>query len=219
MNEYSRTKTDRLSSSDAAEFVWDTMDCTQVHAYVGPVLESWLQQAKPGRVLDLGCGNGALTARLAKFATQMVGTDHSDTGVQIARQHFPSIQFFRSDVGEVLPVSHHGAYDMVLATEVIEHLFKPRAVFERAREALRPGGALIITTPFHGYWKNLALAVSGKFDEHWHPMRDYGHIKFFSRRTLGLLLEEQGFLAARWARVGRVPLFARSMIVMASLQK
>lgn len=217
MSEYSRTKTDRLASSDASEFIWDTTECTQVHQYVGPVLESWLQQAKPARVLDLGCGNGALTARLARLADRMAGTDHSETGIDIARRNYPSVDFFRSDMGEPLPMPHHGVYDLVLATEVIEHLFKPRAVLERAKEALCPGGAIIITTPFHGYWKNLALALAGKFDEHWHPMRDYGHIKFFSRKTLACLLEEQGFHAAQWARVGRIPVLARSMVVLASL--
>jgi 2-polyprenyl-6-hydroxyphenyl methylase/3-demethylubiquinone-9 3-methyltransferase len=37
----------------------------------------------------------------------------------------------------------------------------------------------VISTPFHGYWKNIALAVSGKFDDHFTALWNGGHIKFF----------------------------------------
>jgi 2-polyprenyl-6-hydroxyphenyl methylase/3-demethylubiquinone-9 3-methyltransferase len=39
-----------------------------------------------------------------------------------------------------------------------------------------------VTTPYHGYVKNLALAVTGQLDRHWQPWRDGGHIKFFFAR-------------------------------------
>jgi 2-polyprenyl-6-hydroxyphenyl methylase/3-demethylubiquinone-9 3-methyltransferase len=62
-----------------------------------------------------------------------------------------------------------------------------------------------VTTPFHGYYKNLALAITGKYDKHWHPLRDYGHVKFFSHKTLSALFEEQGFAVRNYVRVGRIP--------------
>ena len=73
----------------------------------------------------------------------------------------------------------------------------------------------IISTPYHGYWKNLALALSGRMDAHFTALWDHGHIKFWSRRTLGDLLREAGFVDIRFWRVGRVPALAKSMIVMA----
>jgi len=101
----------------------------------------------------------------------------------------------------------------VVAVEVVEHLLLPRQLLERAREALRPGGIFIATTPYHGFLKNLALALTNKFDHHWHPLRDYGHVKFFSRETLSQLFGEQGLKVQRFARVGRVPALAKSMIL------
>jgi hypothetical protein len=80
---------------------------------------------------------------------------------------------------------------------------------------LRPGGVLILSTPYHGYLKNLALAITDEFDDHWHPLRDFGHVKFFSRRTLVRLACESGFSVRQFMRVGRIPAFACSMILVA----
>lgn len=54
-------------------------------------------------------------------------------------------------------------FDLVVSTEVIEHLYPPELLVRFARESLDPGGRLIVTTPHHGYWKNLALAATGKW--------------------------------------------------------
>ena len=104
---------------------------------------------------------------------------------------------------------------MVLSLEVIEHLYSPRLFVDRARGALVESGCLVVSTPFHGYWKNLALALSGKLDEHFTALWDGGHIKFWSERTLRALLEERGFTVVRFARCGRIAPLAKSMVVHA----
>lgn len=71
----------------------------------------------------------------------------------------------------------------------------------------------MITTPYHGYWKNLALAMTGGFDRHWQTLADYGHIKHFSEPTLSALLRECGFEPTAFERVGRIPPLAASMIM------
>ena len=76
-------------------------------------------------------------------------------------------------------------------------------------------GMLVISTPFHRYWKNLALALTNRFDTHWPPLRDFGHVKFFSRKTLSRLVLEGGFSVVDFMRVGRIPPLAHSMIVVA----
>jgi 2-polyprenyl-6-hydroxyphenyl methylase/3-demethylubiquinone-9 3-methyltransferase len=111
-------------------------------------------------------------------------------------------------------VARFGGFDLVLSLEVIEHLYSPRLFVDRAHDALTEGGHLILSTPFHGYFKNLALALSGKLDDHFSPLWDGGHIKFWSERTLRALLEERGFTVDRFLRCGRVPPLAKSMIVV-----
>jgi 2-polyprenyl-6-hydroxyphenyl methylase/3-demethylubiquinone-9 3-methyltransferase len=55
-------------------------------------------------------------------------------------------------------------------------------------------------------------------DAHFTALWDYGHIKFWSRRTLAVLLEEAGLRVERFVRVGRIPLLAKSMIAVAQRQ-
>ncbi len=61
----------------------------------------------------------------------------------------------------------------------------------------------------------LALALSGRMDAHFTALWDHGHIKFWSKRTLGELLREAGFVEIRFEWVGRVPALAKAMIAVA----
>ena len=103
----------------------------------------------------------------------------------------------------------------MLSLEVIEHVYMPRKFAETCFELLDPGGHLILSTPYHGYWKNLALAITGRMDRHFTALWDNGHIKFWSIETLGMLLREAGFSNVRFVRTGRIPVLAKSMIAVA----
>jgi 2-polyprenyl-6-hydroxyphenyl methylase/3-demethylubiquinone-9 3-methyltransferase len=141
--------------------------------------------------------------------------DSSASGFEIAQREFPDLAWVQHDIADPLPQELRHRFDVVLAGEVIEHLFLPRQLFSRAEEALAPGGRLVLSTPFHGYWKNLALAVTNRYDVHWRPGWDYGHIKFFSQKTLGAMAAEVGWRPVGWKLVGRVPQLAKTMILVA----
>jgi 2-polyprenyl-6-hydroxyphenyl methylase/3-demethylubiquinone-9 3-methyltransferase len=81
-------------------------------------------------------------------------------------------------------------------------------------DLLEPGGIGVISTPYHGYIKNLLIALTGKYDRHWSPLWDGGHIKFWSQKTLGRLFEETGFSVLEYIRVGRLPVIAKSIIAV-----
>ncbi len=80
---------------------------------------------------------------------------------------------------------------------------------------LSPGGVFILSTPYHGYWKNLALALTGKLDSHFTALWDHGHIKFWSAKTITRLLEVFDFVVLSIDRLGRLPSFAMTMVVTA----
>jgi 2-polyprenyl-6-hydroxyphenyl methylase/3-demethylubiquinone-9 3-methyltransferase len=108
---------------------------------------------------------------------------------------------------------------MVLSLEVIEHVYAPRQFAKRIYDLLEPGGVAIISTPYNGYLKNLAIALLGETDRHYTVLWDNGHIKFWSVKTLGRLLAEAGFQDIKFLRVGRIPALAKSMIATARKPK
>jgi 2-polyprenyl-6-hydroxyphenyl methylase/3-demethylubiquinone-9 3-methyltransferase len=71
----------------------------------------------------------------------------------------------------------------VLSLEVIEHIYAPKDYAKSVYEILQPGGLAIISTPYHGYLKNLVLALSGKMDDHFTALWEHGHIEFWSMKT------------------------------------
>jgi 2-polyprenyl-6-hydroxyphenyl methylase/3-demethylubiquinone-9 3-methyltransferase len=103
----------------------------------------------------------------------------------------------------------------VISLEVVEHLYFPRKFAKTAYDLLQAGGTAIISTPYHGYWKNLAMALTGTMDAHFTALWDHGHIKFWSFQTLYALLSEAGFVDISFFRVGRFPILAKSMIAIA----
>ena len=109
-------------------------------------------------------------------------------------------------------------FDAVISTEVIEHLLYPLELLRFARPTLAKGGHLILSTPYHGYVKNVAISLAGRWDFHHHPNRDGGHVKFFSPATLKALLVAEGYHVVGWRGVGRIPYLWKSMIVVATVQ-
>ena len=165
-------------------------------------------------IIDVGCGNGAISKMLADLNYRVVGVDPSESGISVATSHPTRVNFYTRSTYDSL-AQEFGKFDAVVSLEVVEHCFSPQNFAQSVYELLSPGGVAIISTPFHGYWKNLALAVTGKFDRHWNPLWEGGHIKFWSEATLRVLLRETGFVQIEFERVGRIPPFAKSMIAIA----
>jgi 2-polyprenyl-3-methyl-5-hydroxy-6-metoxy-1,4-benzoquinol methylase len=151
---------------------------------------------------------------LAKAGFEVTGCDPSEEGVALARRSYPDIRFFALGVHDDPGALRRTEFDVVVSTEVIEHLFLPRLLTRFAAQVVRSRGHLILSTPYHGYLKNVALSVTGNWDRHFSPLWDGGHIKFWSRRTLSQLLREEGFVVTRFMGAGRVPLLWKSMIVV-----
>lgn len=82
------------------------------------------------------------------------------------------------------------------------------------RSLIAPGGVGVLSTPFHGYLKNLAVVGAGRFDSHFDPLWEGGHLKFFSIPKLRQLLLESGFSRPAFHRIGRVPFLAKSVIAV-----
>lgn len=186
-----------------------------VHAHVTRPIIQQLVKAEAHHVLDLGCGTGWFTAALDRCGFAVTGGDQNEASLRLAEQHYPHLSFHRVDLMEPLDENLVGRFDAVVAVNVIDHLPRPRKLVAAALAALKPGGLLVITSNFHGYSKNLALALAGRFDSRWDPRLDHGQVKFFSRATLTSLLSEFELREMHIETAGRIPMFARTMLVSA----
>lgn len=169
------------------------------------------------RVLDLGCGNGSLSNLIAQQGYEVVGVEESELGFKFARLNFPECHFIQASIYDLPYPELKNSFDVVISLEVIEHLLYPKELVRAAKKCLKPNGRLIITTPYHGYLKNLFLAVSGKMDQHFTVLWDGGHVKFFSVATMNALLKSEGFTNLRFKFAGRFPYLWKSMLCSSSI--
>ena len=183
------------------------------YAYLIPELDRLLPDpATHPRLLDLGCGNGSLAEHLRRKGFQVTGIDSSTNGIARAQAEYPECTFHAAPLADCPLEGMAGSFDVAVSIEVIEHLFHPRHLLSAARGCLAPGAPFILSTPYHGYLKNLALALAGKFDQHFTSKRDGGHIKFWSVASLTELFESQGWEDPTFSFAGRLPFLWKSMV-------
>jgi 2-polyprenyl-3-methyl-5-hydroxy-6-metoxy-1,4-benzoquinol methylase len=202
------------------DYGYATENWNHIHAYILAPLLKILGQKKDRVILDLGCGNGWLANHLIDLGYTAYGTDASVSGIEMAQKKNKERFFVQDLTLDELPQPLQAIpFNTIISTEVIEHLYQPKEYLDLCKKILlqQGGGQLILTTPYHGYLKNLVLAASGKMDKHFTVLWDGGHIKFWSRETLGGLLQEKGFHHIGFTGCGRLPWLWKSMMLTASV--
>lgn len=200
-----------------AQYEYRSLDRGHSHDYIMRPLRRMLG-APAGPILDLGCGSGWLAMSLMEDGYDVYGVDTSVSGIRLADTRAAGRFFLMNVEEETLPTAlQDKPFNTAISTEVIEHLYEPRRLVRLARSVLQRhgGGRFIVSTPYHGYLKYLALAVAGRLDAHHTVLWDGGHIKFFSRRTLEALLTEEQFSVTGFAGAGRAPFLWKSMLISA----
>lgn len=129
------------------------------------------------RALDLGCGDGRLTAELR--AAELTGADVSAVALERAAARLPGARLAELEPDAALPFDD-GAFDLVLCAETIEHVRDVQLFLSEARRVLRAGGELALTTP--------AALPLGRPEDPLSP-----HLRRFTRRSLRRVLGELGF--------------------------
>ena len=146
-----------------------------------------LSEVRPDeRALDIGCGAGEFTAELARAGAHPVGADVAEAALGRARARYPQLEFRLVQIDGPLPFED-SSFELVWASEVIEHVGDTARWLSELRRVLAPGGRLLVTTPSHG---RLRVALGGieRFSE---PLGD--HLHLYTRGSLRSLLGEFGF--------------------------
>jgi ubiquinone/menaquinone biosynthesis C-methylase UbiE len=152
-------------------------------------LDELLHQARPGSVLDLGCGEGVLTARWAeRLGTgRVVGIDLEDPKLESewAKRRRGNLEF-RATRAEELPFEEN-EFDLVAAIEALEHIPDPgRTLAEMTRVA---GSHLLVSVPHEPLWRVLNVARGAYLRELGNTP---GHVNHWSKRAFVRLLARYG---------------------------
>ena len=206
-----------MAENVVQDYGWSSTEGPHTCDFLAPEILQILKNLPVRRVMDLGCGNGALCASLSASSYEVVGVEYDAKGVELSKKTYPCIPFYcfgvQDDPQQLL--RQEKPFDAVISTEVIEHLYSPHLLPGFAAAVLPADGYLIISTPYHGYLKNLALSLFGAWDFHHTALWHGGHIKFWSRRSLTTLLAQNGFEVVKFSGVGRLPFLWKSMILVA----
>lgn len=140
-----------------------------------------------GRLLDVGCGTGALLGALARAYPRAVlsGIDPVPDMLSIARKRLPASVDLRDGWAEEIPCPSD-CFDAVLSSNVFHYIRQPETALKEMSRALRPGGQLVITDWCDDYlaWRICDLYLR---------MFNQAHFKVYRQRELLRLLQEAGY--------------------------
>jgi len=178
-----------------------------------PKLKKFIPLERGVVIVDFGCGNGRVIQEMKKINSQAeyIGLDVSEMALKSAAAILPDCKFYKIEDGGNLPLENNFV-DFVFSSEVIEHIYDTENAFSEISRILKPGGKLLLTTPYHGLSKNL-LIVLFAFDKHFNPTGL--HIRFFSKKMLFNFLEKYGFKIVKYGYYGRFFPISHSIYVLA----
>ena len=161
----------------------------------------------PQRIVDVGCGEGSATHVIKRLDPRntVIGIDWS--AMALARARAQGVLVIQGGIdAHGLPLAD-GCADVVIMSELIEHLVDTDAAAEEVRRILRPGGTLLLSTPNLAAWFNrglIGLGIQPVFSEvsmrgiYGRPGREVvGHLRLFTRRALVEFLTARGFACER----------------------
>jgi 2-polyprenyl-3-methyl-5-hydroxy-6-metoxy-1,4-benzoquinol methylase len=180
-----------------------------------------LQSEPRGRLLDIGCGGGELAQLLRECGWQVHGVEREAS--LAARAEARGIAVRTADFGEAPLPWDAGAFEAVVAGEVIEHVVDTDHLLSEAARVLRPGGALVITTPNLASLENRIRLLLGCYPM-WmdHRVAGTGHLRYYTPGLLRAQLAQHGLrveehlgnwvplLPQRWVDDRRFPWLART---------
>lgn len=147
----------------------------------------------PGsRVLDLGCGTGALGQYLHQDKNCIVdGVTLSQEEAALARTHYRDVVVADLELINLPEAFAARRYDCIVCADVLEHLKQPERILSACRDLLAPDGQLLISLPNAGYSGLLMELMQGEFRYRPEGLLDRTHLRFFTRQSMLRFLADQ----------------------------
>jgi len=143
------------------------------------------RRARPGRLLDIGSGDGSFVHHMARHGWMATGIDFSPSALEYARRTHSGGHFLQGSLEDhVFP---SGGLDLITLWQVLEHIGEPRPLLERCHRMLKPGGLFVAAVP------NIEGLSSRLTGERWWGLDVPRHLVHYSPDTLRRSLQSAGF--------------------------
>ncbi len=183
------------------ERYWKCQDLLSDFPYKWPVVKKLLPPNSHLKLLDFGCGTGYVLKEVIKVRPdyRVHGVDISSKALTVAKRRIPRGVFRIVSNNQRIPFPNN-SFDIILALDVLEHIYDTKTAFTELSRVLKPNGTLIVTVPYNGKLKLIA-AVLLAFDWYFSPYSP--HIRFFNKSTLQLCLTDAKLTPLRFGYFGR----------------
>ncbi|MBM3204530.1 class I SAM-dependent methyltransferase [Candidatus Uhrbacteria bacterium] len=172
--------------TENARFGFSVLEQERVQWFLAKMKQLWVGQ----RLLDIGCRDATLTKHFLPYFTEVTGVDIDSRALERATHTCPSARFLQMDVTgswETLPAN---GFDVVLCSEVLEHLYFPEKIADQIRRVLAPGGVCIGSVPNAFFLKHRLRYLLG--NRRYTPLEDPTHITQFNQSHLEMVLKRIG---------------------------
>jgi len=163
----------------------------------------------PGRLLDIGCGNGRLLLMAKRRGWRVKGLELSADMAAWAAERV-GCEVLTDDFLKLEPVPEdREAFDVISLRHVLEHLPEPLLAMQKIGALLRPGGLLLVEMPNIEGWSKRWVRFSARHGLHqrrFPPGYAAGHACEYSRQSYAALLARSGFKLMRWETYSKKPL-------------
>jgi SAM-dependent methyltransferase len=139
---------------------------------------------KPGRVLEVGCGQGFMLAVLKDLGWDVYGIERNEQAARVAANLADTDIF----INGFLEVPDTARYELIILFQVLEHMEDPYTLLSECEKHLAPGGKIVISVPNFASWQ---AEIMG---ERWFHLDPPRHLFHFSPATLKCLLQRAGLV-------------------------
>jgi len=140
-----------------------------------------IRRFKNKKILDVGCATGYIGSELRKKGNYVVGIDITRKDIDVAKKILNEAYVFDIESSSVKTLGKN--FDVIIISEVLEHLFDPEGAIKRFLPLLKSGGVLLLTTPniVHIYVR--LKFMLGIFNYKEETVVNKSHIHFFTRKS------------------------------------
>jgi 2-polyprenyl-3-methyl-5-hydroxy-6-metoxy-1,4-benzoquinol methylase len=172
-------------SEYGSEAVYLNLDLMHYHQKI-------LEIVKTGQtILDVGCATGYLGVAIKKKGNKVYGIEISEKAAKKAKEDLDDV--IVGNIEEIEIPYPKKYFDLIICSDILEHLISPEQVLVKLAKYLKLNGVLLVVVPNVAHFSLRWMLLRGKWKYTRTGSMDYGHIRFFTKKSMTKLLERSGY--------------------------